>query len=165
MSDTPPQASKPTPRPQRQASAPRPPTPPGPVAGHPIGPVKREAAPADLPPGIPPQMAGIIATPRTVAASSGTVAAPARPLHPTFAAPDTARRRLRVQAEHLRTTAQAAAAFTTSQNRALADALAQVKSSPEGIAAAESEGLDLGLLSEFLAVLQKAEALTSPPEK
>lgn len=154
----------------RRTQPSRPPTPPGPVAGHPVGPVVRSTAAstsagADTPPGIPPHMASAVVTPRLGARApvSATPAAPARPLHPTFAGPDQARRMHQSNAQALRNMAQGTATTLLSQATGLSTLLAAAKASPEATAAAEAEGLDLGLLGSFVARLQNALELTAPP--
>lgn len=162
MSDTaPPPTPAPAPRPRRGPPAPAlPPTPPGPVAGNPIGPTKKSEAAPDLPPGIPRHIAEGIRRPGVGA--SPAPAAPERPLHPTFAGPNASARRLRQSAEQLRTLAQSTANQVHSLTKSLKTQIEVLKATPEGIAAASTEGLDLDLLTKFQEQLERALALTEP---
>lgn len=128
-----------------------------------IGPVTRKTS-DDLPPGIPPQMAGML-VPRRVAAPVAPAAAkaPEVPLHPSFAGPDATLRRLRTQAEALRTTAQGTATSLRSLTSGLKAQTEAMKATPEGRAAAANEGLDLDLLSGFITCLEHAILITEPP--
>jgi hypothetical protein len=108
-------------------------------------------------------MAGAFVPRRAGVGAALAQAAPAKPLHPSFAGPDQARRLLRQQAEALRSTAQNAATNLASLTAGLKDQLAKVKGSPEAAAMAASEGLDLDLLTKFAEQLDAALALTEPP--
>lgn len=165
MSDTAtPPAPAPAPRPRRGPPAPDlPPTPPGPVAGNLIGPSKKADTAPDMPPGIPAHIAQGLRRPGVGAARAPVPTVPERPLHPTFAGPNAAARQLRQRAEQLRATAQSSANQLISLTTGLKAQIEALKATPEGLAAAANEGLDLELLSSFTRCLDHALQLTEPP--
>lgn len=159
MSDTPTPSPTPPQRTRRGAPAPLPPTPPGPVAGNPIGPVKR-----DLPPGIPAHISErTLQQPRN--GIGAREQAPEVPLHPTFAGPNLLARQRRQQAEALRAQAQSTALSLRTQTTALTAQIEAISGTPEGLLAASVEGLDLELLKGFTACLEHAIQFTEPPTK
>lgn len=153
-----PDPTPPAPRSRRGPPAPPPPTPPGPVAGSAIAPVKR-----DLPPGIPTHIAERIVPAVRSGIGARAPTAPEVALHPSFAGPSAEAKKLRQQAETLRSTAQNAALNLRTWAQGLKGQIEALKASPEGIAAAASEGLDLDLLSGFTTCLEHAIQITEPP--
>lgn len=115
-----------------------------------------------MPPGIPAHIAQGLGGVRRPGVGAAPAPAPERPLHPTFAGPNAAARQLRQRAEQLRALAQSTANQVHSLTKGLKTQIEALKATPEGLAAAAIEGLDLDLLTKFQEHLECALALTEP---